>query len=238
MSGAAARTVARRARRRAAVALAGLAAVVALAGCSIAAEAEPRIIAADKVPEDLRQAPQEGATELPSDLVQRHWVFLVKVPTAGGQPALRGVQRAIPRPANVNGALHSLFDVGLLPAEAEAGLTNYLVDRAEVLQLHTDEDVKLFRVELDEDLAGLEKSALSLALAQIVFTVTEGTPDAQVELLVNDQLVDFRLPGGSLEARVGRDDFPDYAVEYSLPGEDRPNPAPPGTGTTEPTERN
>lgn len=190
-------------RRRPAVrhpVLSGLAVLVTVAaGCSIDPDAGPRAVPPD-------QRGQLGAVEQEAgQSTGTSRVFLVS--DDGSGRVLQSVPRDVAEtPTDVLGALFA----GANREETEAGLVSALPGDGQVLSAR--QVAGTLNVDLSPEILELENSALSFAVAQIVFTADELDGVRAVRLRVDGESRAWPTGGGELtSSTLTVYDFPGYA---------------------------
>lgn len=132
-----------------------------LAGCGVPADPAPRGIPAEQVPFGLLGT-TTTTTAAPAPATTTAVVFLVD-----GE-RLAPVRRQVPAPATPSAVLAALA-AGPTPAEATAGLRSAPVAGAALAQVTAGAAT----VALDRDFAAIGLNEQVLALAQLVYTITE-----------------------------------------------------------------
>jgi spore germination protein GerM len=183
-----------------------------MVGCTIAPDASPRDIPAEERTLLVSDA-SEGA-ETAGDAR----IYLVAPTESGQQRQLRSVQRdSVPLPNEVLGTLFN----GPNQSELDSRLVTQIPSRTELLSTRLVGET-LF-VDISEEILELTGEALTLAVAQIVFTASEIPGVQTVRLRVDGD--DQSWPRGDGQPRSGSlrtFDFPGF-VESSQP----PYPAAP-----------
>jgi hypothetical protein len=175
---------------------------LSLVGCGVSAEQDASLAGAEDVPFGLldpaveSESPLEGATGTAVP------VFLVR----GEGPELVGVARLAP-----SGALSSRLDVlaeGPTPSEAASGLRSALAGPEAVTSVDLSGGVA--RVDLSRDFTELSGSDQLLAIAQMVFTLTERADVSRVGFTLDGEPVQVPRGDGSLTSDpVARGDYAD-----------------------------
>jgi hypothetical protein len=237
-------------RGRASRLLAALVAVVALvaAGCGIADDGHPRAIAKSAVPYDLLSPTTASVTTLPPGAPADNAILYLADEEAR---VVRGVNRMVPRPVNVSQVLRQLIDAQPLDPPADPpGLSNLISRRIKLIEVRTAATLdggQRVTINLDQFFPGLSSDDVSLAVAQMVFTVTRelqnqnaGAAGQQVsvEFQVRGQKKDIRTGDGQTTGEVTVDDFaafdpkkqPDESTSTSVSLGPAPQPSTSTTG--------
>jgi spore germination protein GerM len=182
-----------RARRRVGWLAAGL---LWLAACGVPADPGPRSIPAEEVPFGLLGTTSTTATTRLAS-TSRAAVFLVE------GDRLTSVRRQVPAPATPAAVLAAVA-AGPTPQEAGAGLRTALVTEATLAQLTAGTAT----VQLDRDFVAADLREQVLALAQLVYTVTELPGIGGVQFTFDGQPADIPTAAGPLKTGVAtRADF-------------------------------
>jgi spore germination protein GerM len=180
-------------RRRAAILAAGL--LWLLAGCGVPADRAPRSIPDEEVPFGLL-ATTGPATTRPASTTGAV-VFLVE------GDRLAAVRRQVPAPATPDAVLATLA-AGPTPPEAAAGLRTALVTGVGLSQVAAGTAT----IRLDRDFVAADLHEQILALAQLVYTVTELPGLRGVQFAFDGQPAEVPTARGRLQAgAVSRADF-------------------------------
>lgn len=163
----------------------GLVAVALLAlvlgGCGISSDGEPREISRQQLPAELID-PDSTDTTLPLEDGSSNRVvtlYLVETDEAGTE-RLIGVRRAVPVPDDDDDVPAAVARALIAASPERLGrtdLVNALPPDAEVLSAEIDDDGVLL-LDLSE-LGSVESALQRLAVAQLVFTLTEASPRIQ-----------------------------------------------------------
>lgn len=180
-----------------------LAALVAVAGaCGVPADDEARNIDRSQVPINLLSPTTAPPPTIdPNVPTAEAFIYLVDE----SERTVIPVQRKVPRPANIGAVLHQLFDTALTPDEEAKGLSNVITRQTRLLEVRKTEEV--IYVNLDALFPGLTSEEVSLAEAQVVFTVNSEFSTAKVQFQVKGRTKDIRLSDGRTADRVDRNDF-------------------------------
>ncbi|MGI9121013.1 MAG: GerMN domain-containing protein [Acidimicrobiales bacterium] len=200
-------------------------AMLAMAGCGVGTDAQPQVLAPEKVPYSLltpSTTPTTGPVT-PTVAQMAASVYLVDNETS----QLVEVQRSVPAPPSVRSALEELIK-GPTEAELTRGLRSNIA-RSTVLRGVSGPDGGVVTVDLS-DLTGIAGQGQRLALAQVVFTVT-AAPDVQ-RVLFAFAGEPSEVPNGQGESTgrpLGREDFAtfDPNVPSTVPAT-TPPPSDPG----------
>lgn len=174
--------------------------LIALAGaCGVPIESRPRPISPDQVPSALSVPPSTPpTTDGPGDA--RFTVYLID------GKSLRPVPRAAADSIGPTTRLEALR-AGPTSEEAAAGLGSALNEEVTIRVSQLTGEVAI--VDLPPALAALVGSDQVLAIAQLVFTLTEDPAISGVIFTVEGKPVDVPIGDGTLTGRaVGRADFP------------------------------
>lgn len=167
------------------------------AGCGVRPESQPRHIPAERLPAELAAAPADSPTSGAAAFAFR--VYLV----SGAR--LVPVERRVSEQASAMRRLAALKE-GPTREEAASGLRSSLGERAAVRVVEVSQGVA--SVDLGADLAELFGSDRVLALAQIVFTLTDTPGIDEVRFSVERRPVATPIEDGTLIDRpLRREDF-------------------------------
>lgn len=193
-------------RRFVACALGAAVLAGSLGACTIQPESNPRDIPADR--RDLLVGDAAAETESAGNAR----IYLVAPSEPGQQRQLRAVQRDVA--AEPNGLIEVLLG-GPNQAELDNRFVSVLPNGTELLSARRS-GPNLF-IDLSDDINELTGEALTLAVAQIVFTGTEIPGVQYLTLRVNGQ--DQAWPRGDGQSRAGELRIYDYPgfVETSQP---------------------
>jgi hypothetical protein len=193
--------------------LGALLAVAALAGCGIARDGEPRAIDKESVPVDLLLPTTAPPTTLGRDVPQKEAsMFLVDERERKVVP----VTRSIPIPVNTQQILRQL--IGLRPTDEDSaeGLSNVITRQTRLLRVETEgTDQPTVSIDLDTFFPGLTSEEVTLAIAQMVYTVNADTPGAEVQFLVRGRPQEIRTAEGKSKEVVSCADFAKLGQEAS-----------------------
>lgn len=184
------------------VAVLGVSLVVG--SCSLPTDDAPRQIAADDVEYGLLSpttAPPD--TVGPEVLTAEAAIYLVDEQDR----VVRPVRRDVTQPVNIQSILHALFDARPSSGEERDGLSNVIPRQTRLLDVRRNEVEDRVTLDLESFFPGLTAEEVSLAVAQVVFTVTEESPGAAVQFLVQGQQADISTAGGKSEPVVRRSDL-------------------------------
>jgi spore germination protein GerM len=177
------------------VALVVLAALVG--ACGVSTETEPRAIDADDVPFGLTEEASASSTTLPATSAAPV-VYLTNGTT------IVPVERPDARPVTARRLLRSLLR-GPTPADRDAGLRSALPSSVSLRSVTLDGAVAT--VDLGGPLTELIGTEQALAIAQLVFTVTELRGVRGLRLRLDGDAIAVPVRGGTLTTSpVGRDD--------------------------------
>lgn len=149
-----------------------------VAGCTVPVNEEPVELSGSIVPETTTTT----STTSPETATRQVFVYFLQ--TADGSTVLRRVPRTVEAGSGVQGVLSNLFTER--PSEDdpdEEGLTSAIPDSAMLLSASRDPDDRNLLVVDVRGLfgnAGVQGGTLRDALAQIVWTATEGDNELQV----------------------------------------------------------
>ena len=165
-----------------------LVAGVVIAGCGVPSQQEPSAIDRDALPADLARVPPSRSGRGPGTVV----VYLV------GDEGLVAVQRPVRQPLSLDRALAQLAQ-GARANEADAGLRTLLPPELELRGSISARGTA--RIELDSGFLDAASSGQVLALAQIVFTVTELPGVRRVQFLLDQEPVGVPREDGTFTTR-------------------------------------
>jgi Sporulation and spore germination len=167
-----------------------------LAACGVPADPSPRSIPAEEVPFGLLGATTSTTSPAPTT---RAVVFLVE------GDRLAAVRREVPAPATPAAVLAAVA-AGPTPQEAGAGLRTALVTGATLAQVTAGTAT----VRLDRDFAAADIHEQVLALAQLVYSVTELPGVGGVQFTFDGQPAE--IPTAAGPAKDGAATRADYAA--------------------------
>lgn len=170
--------------------LAALVAAAALAtSCTVPVNEEPVELSASVVPETTTST----STTSPEAVTRQEFVYFLE--TTDGSTTLRRVPRSIDVGSGVQGVLSNLFSQRPRDDEpAEQGLTSAIPESATLLSADRDPDnANRLIVDVRNLFGSTQGADLRNALAQIVWTATEGDSELRVV---------FRQDGEEREALV------------------------------------
>jgi hypothetical protein len=219
--------------------LVGVLALVALVGggCGIADDSHPRAIAKSAVPYDLLSPTTSPVTGLTPNVPGDNAILYL---ADEEERVVRGVNRDVARPVNLSQVLRQLIDARHQPDDPP-GLSNLISRRTKLIEVRTAATLdggQRVTINLDQFFPGLSSDDVSLAIAQVVFTVDQelrnqnadgsGQPDqaVSVEFQVRGQKKDIRTSEGQTTGDVTVDDFAQF---------DPKNRTDDGAGTTAPS---
>jgi spore germination protein GerM len=174
-------------RRLAAVA----AAVLGLAGCGVPADRQPRQIASRNVPFELLAPSTTTSSTVPRVATSATVVYLISGDRVGP------VTREVLAPPVLSRVLVALLR-GPTAEESQRGVRTALPRETRVLSAGAQAGTAV--VDLSGELAGVSGPEQILALAQLVFTVTEQPGISAVRFSVEGQPVEVPRADGTLTA--------------------------------------
>lgn len=183
--------------------------VVALAvvgaGCGLPQDKQPHELSADNVPFGLLQ-PSTSTTQVstPSPATRAASIYLVET-SSDGTSRLVPVDREVKMPVTVDDVVRSLL-AGIGRAEKNRGLTTSIPSATELLG--TSLDAGVLTVNLSKALGDARGEAQKVAIAQIVYTVTERSAINAVRFKIDGKDVGVLIDGGSESTDpVDRNDY-------------------------------
>ena len=187
-------------RQKLALAAFALAAAALVAACGISLDSEPRLLEETEIPPELL-APTTSTSGSSTEMSRTFLVYFVE---GDGELVPRG--RDLSLPATVDKLLNALF-VGPSDSETELGLTSALPAGTQILGTALSAPSVLELNLAEGTLEQIEGEFQRLAIAQIVFTVTE--LDIVDSLRVRIEGAPRTLPTdeGDLETPVGRQHY-------------------------------
>jgi hypothetical protein len=190
---------------RAATVLVVLAAAVLVAACGVPAQSEASIAQADDVPFGLLDPEPDASSPAEGSTGTSVAVFLV----GGDGRQLVGVARGVPSGA-LSTRLRALAD-GPTAAEEASGLRSAVPGPDAVSSVELDGGVAT--VDLSSEFTELAGPDQLLAIAQMVFTLTERPDVARVGFTLDGQAIQVPQGDGSLTSDpVGRDAYEDLSA--------------------------
>jgi hypothetical protein len=187
--------------------------LAAVAGCGIARDGEPRAIDKENVPVDLLLPTTAPPTTLGRDVPQKEAsMFLVDELERKVVP----VTRSIPVPVNTQQILRQL--IGLRPTDEDSakGLSNVITRQTRLLGVKSGGNGRpMVWIDLDTFFPGLTSEEVTLAIAQMVYTVNADTPGADVQFLVRGRPQEIRTAEGKSKEVVSCADFAKLGQEAS-----------------------
>jgi len=184
-------------RLRTLVAVLGVVAVAS--ACGVRSQSSPSAIEHDDVPFGLLDPDAGTATpDTPGPAAGRVTVYLV------GPDGLLPVEREVARPGGPRRAIRALI-AGPTTEESAAGVQSAL--DAEASELSVQRAGRIIQVELHEGFF-TEGGAQIVALAQVVYTLTELEPRVRVQFLLDGEPAEVPRGDGVLTNRpVDRSDY-------------------------------
>jgi hypothetical protein len=164
--------------------------VIGVAGCGVTAQSHPRQLASTPA---STVAPPDGRITRLSD------VYLVR------GNALAVVHRGVPVPVSLQQTMQALLS-GATTAEAGQGLRSAIPGGVRVTHLSLNESTAT--VDLTEGLSAIDSQEQTLALAQLVYTVTSTPLVRHLRVLVDGDAVEVPRADGTLTS--GELDRADY----------------------------
>lgn len=195
-----------------ALAAVAVAASSVLAGCGIARDAKPRAIDKSSVPYDLLSPTTAPSTTLAPDVpTQDAIVYLIDERNRFVKP----VTRAVPRPVSLSQTLRQLIDTRPDDREQSAHLSNLITKRTKLIEVRVDPSPNgpssnLVTVNLDQFFPSLTSEDVSLAIAQVVFTVDTKVCNSRVQFQVRGRREGVRAADGTTKWEVSTEDFRTY----------------------------
>jgi hypothetical protein len=197
----------------------GLSTAVALvAGCAISSDPEPRRIDAADVPYDLLNPttapPASLAVGVPTEDAV---IYLADEKDRRVTPVLRSV----PRPLTLDQRLLQLVETRPSEKERDEGISNVITRHTRIREVRQEEIGAQRRViiDLDRFFPGLGSDDVSLAIAQVVFTVDDHYAGSEVEFRVDGQPESIRTGGGTALDVVTTEDFIEFRADTQENGE-------------------
>jgi hypothetical protein len=189
-------------------------AAVTLASCGIARDAKPRAIEKSSVPFDLLSPTTAPSTTLGPDVpTQDAIIYLIDERNRFVKP----VTRAVPRPVSLSQTLRQLIETRPDEREREAHLSNLITRRTKLIEVRSESSgsstqpgANLVTVNLDQFFPGLTSEDVSLAIAQVVFTIDSKVCNSRVQFQVRGRLEGVRAADGTTKWDVTPDDFRTY----------------------------
>ena len=180
---------------------------VAVAGCGIRGESEPREVAADDVPFGLLDSNTTTTAVFPPEAGVPVQVFLVN-----SESRLVGVDRVVAE-ANAFGAMEGLLQP-VTEGESNAGLTNNIPEDTKVRDISVGPEPDTRVVNLSREFLQVQGPVQVAAVAQIVWTLTE-LPDVRgVQFAFEGEIRPVpRGDGETTSEPLGRPAFQDLAPE-------------------------
>ena len=177
--------------------------LLALAACGVPADSSPRAIPAEDVPFDLLEPGETVPASTTIPVAATVTVFLLS-----GE-RLVGVDRSSPTAPTPEWALRALL-AGPTPEEAARGLRTAIGTN---LALATSgDDGNLVEIELGASFTAAGGAEQILAIAQVVYTMTEFPQVSGVTFTVGGKVVEVPRGDGTLTGTpLGRDAFPAVA---------------------------
>jgi Sporulation and spore germination len=189
--------------------------VLSLSACGIAHDAAPRTIDTDNVPVELLQPRTAPATTLGADVPQKEaLVYLVDE----RQRSVVPVTRAVPTPINTQQILRQLIAARPTDEETADGLSNVITRQTRLLGVTEEGGGSLVTIDLDNFFPGLTSEEVTLATAQMVYTLTArrslDTP-VRVQVQVRGRAQELRTAEGRSKMVVSCADFAELGPSES-----------------------
>jgi hypothetical protein len=211
-----------------ALSLALLSALVA--GCAISNDPEPRRIDTADVPYDLLNPTTAPTATLSTSVPADDTVIYLALEK---ERKVSPVVRVVPRPVTLDQRLQQLIEARPDALEREAGKSNVITSHTRIREVRQEtvaEDRRVI-IDLDRFFPGLGSDDVSLAVAQIVYTVDQQYPAAEVEFRVDGQPESIRTAAGTAQDVVSRVDFLEYGQDAGEPGTPSSTPTNPTSDT-------
>jgi spore germination protein GerM len=176
-----------------------------VAGCGLPQDRSPHELSPDNVPFGLLQpSTSTTQTSAPSPTTRTATVYLVET-SNDGVSHLVPVDREVKMPVGIDDFVRSLLG-GSGRAEKNRGLTTSFPSATELLG--TDLDGGVLTVNLSQALGDARGEAQKVAIAQIVYTVTERSSINAVRFKIDGKDVGVLIDGGSESTDpVDRNDY-------------------------------
>ena len=191
--------------------LAALAALAATA-CGIPIDSEPRVLEASAIPPEFLE-PTTTQLETPSAVSQTFRVYFVN---EDGMLVAR--ERELSPPVTLDEPLLALF-AGPTDEEAETGLNSALPAETEILNIEPSRDGVLVLNLAEGTLEQIEGELQRLAIAQLVFTVTEIEGVDWLWVQIETEPRALPTDEGDLETPVGRQHYLSLVQAEGVRGE-------------------
>ena len=161
------------------------------AGCGVALDSEPEIIATDQLPPVLQPGTSTTSSTVPENLAEDVVIYLVN--PGDGQPSLEPVERQVPSTAAEAGLAEIVLETLLLGPTSEEqldlNLTTAVVSSEdaplEVLEIARPADQQI--VVILSAPPAIEGSDRLITFAQLVYTLTELDTVSQVRFAVRNE---------------------------------------------------
>ena len=186
-------------RQRSALAACTLSAAALVAACGISLDSEPRLLEEAEIPPELL-APTTSTTQSSPEMSRTFLVYFVE----DGELVPRG--RDLSLPATIDKLLNALF-VGPSDSETELGLTSALPAGTQILGTAMSASNVLELNLAEGTLEQIEGEFQRLAIAQIVFTVTELDIVDWLKVRIEGAPRTLPTDEGDLETPVGRQQY-------------------------------
>jgi hypothetical protein len=189
--------------------------MLTVSACGITHDAAPRVIDTDNVPVELLLPTTAPPTTLGADVPQKEaLMYLVDERERSVVP----VTRQVPTPVNTQQILRGLIAARPSDEETAKGLSNVITRQTRLLGVTEESGGSLVTIDLDSFFPGLTSEEVTLATAQMVYTLTArrslDTP-VRVQVLVRGQPQEVRTAEGRSKTVVSCEDFADLGPAAS-----------------------
>jgi spore germination protein GerM len=186
-----------------------VAATLALtAGCGLSANSEPRVIASNDLPTELRDPSPSSSTTLGQSPATAS-VFVYFLVQQDGAARLVAVPREVKDATRPRDRLAALL-VPPTPAEQAQGLLTSIPADTVLIETKLDDTTGVLTIDLSRSLFDIQGQELRNAFAQLVWTATDVAGVHQVRFLVAGQ--EYRVPDQDGIEQPGAVTRADYAT--------------------------
>ncbi|MET0728531.1 MAG: GerMN domain-containing protein [Acidimicrobiales bacterium] len=198
-------------RPRSRAALVALSLLLVLSGCGVQSDGEPRVIAADELPDDLVDANPTTSAPISGSTSAATIYLLVR---SGDTTRLAPVERKVADPSEPGERIDALL-MATTADEQEQGFVSSIPTDTVLLGTELNETTEELVVDLSGALFDVQGTELANAFAQIVWTVTAIDGVRQVRFRVDGE--PYRAPNAEGIEQDGAVTTADYQELAPIP---------------------
>ncbi len=180
--------------------------LVAVVGCGLRQDENPRAISPQSLPSALFQDANTSTTTSRNPSIEQRSLYLVN--TEGTAETLSRVAVPIEAPSNPADLPKAIIEKLVTTPPVDAAHSSFIPPGTRVLKVEQHGDV--LEIDLSDELGSVESSRQRLAVAQLVFTATaiDGINAVRFSIDGNPSAVPLDNKTSEVGADIGRDDFP------------------------------